>query len=320
MPSIEQRITEPAAGLASPTKRAEASATSTRPALAHLEDAGLAGRAEAVLQRAEGAIGALALALELQHAVDQVLEGPRARQRALLGHVPDQQHRHVEALGDVHQPGCGLPHRCDAAGGRLADREGLDRIDHAHRRPLGLDGGEHGVEGVLGDHRHVERGLAEALRAGSDLRSGLLAGDVERRLPAGGDVGERHRGQGALPDPRGPAEQDERARHHAAAEHAVELADPADDARRPIGLHCAEQASGSWRPRASAHRAIGPRPDAGAVTFSSVFQAPHPGHWPCQESDTWPQSEQTCWVRAFATERSCHPGPTAPAQYVTESP
>src|SRR5271166_1759307 len=47
-------------------------------ALAHLEQARLVGRAEAVLQRAQLAVGALALALELQHAVDEVLKHARA--------------------------------------------------------------------------------------------------------------------------------------------------------------------------------------------------------------------------------------------------
>ena len=68
-------------------------------ALAHLEDPDLVRRAEAVLQRAQRAVGALALALELQHAVDQVLEHPRAGQRALLGDVPDEQHGRALALG-----------------------------------------------------------------------------------------------------------------------------------------------------------------------------------------------------------------------------
>ena len=42
--------------------------------VAHLEHAGLVGRPEAVLDRAHRPVGPLPLALELQHAVDQVLE------------------------------------------------------------------------------------------------------------------------------------------------------------------------------------------------------------------------------------------------------
>ena len=79
VPSIAQSTTDPGAGWASPTKRAEGSTTSTRPPCAHLEDADLAGGAEAVLEGAHRPEGPLPLALEVQHAVDQVLEGPRAR-------------------------------------------------------------------------------------------------------------------------------------------------------------------------------------------------------------------------------------------------
>src|SRR3954462_8201745 len=57
----------------------------------HLEYADVVGRAEAVLQRAQRAIRALALALELEHAIDQMLEHARAGQRALLRDVADEQ-------------------------------------------------------------------------------------------------------------------------------------------------------------------------------------------------------------------------------------
>src|ERR1019366_1700564 len=50
-----------------------------QPALSHLEQARLVGGAEAVLERAQLAIGTLALALELQHAVNQMLEHARPR-------------------------------------------------------------------------------------------------------------------------------------------------------------------------------------------------------------------------------------------------
>ena len=70
-------------------------------ALAHLEDADVVGRPEAVLERAQRAVRALALALELQHAVDEVLEHARAREGALLRDVPDEHDRGALALGHV---------------------------------------------------------------------------------------------------------------------------------------------------------------------------------------------------------------------------
>ena len=70
----------------------------------HLEDADLVGRAEAVLQRAERAVGALALALEREHAVHEVLEHARAGERALLRHVADEQGGDPALLGRSHEP------------------------------------------------------------------------------------------------------------------------------------------------------------------------------------------------------------------------
>ena len=59
----------------------------------HLEDAELVRRAEAVLRRAQDAVGAVAVALELEHAVDEVLEHARARDGAVLRHVADEDRR-----------------------------------------------------------------------------------------------------------------------------------------------------------------------------------------------------------------------------------
>ncbi len=57
--------------------------------LRHGEEAELVHRPEAVLGGAHDAVTAAGLALEVQHGVDQVLEHPRARDRAFLGDVAD---------------------------------------------------------------------------------------------------------------------------------------------------------------------------------------------------------------------------------------
>ena len=63
------------------------------PAGAHLENAHLAGRPEAVLERPDRPVAALALALEEEDAVDQVLEHAGAGDGALLGDVADEDRR-----------------------------------------------------------------------------------------------------------------------------------------------------------------------------------------------------------------------------------
>ena len=112
-------------------------------AVAHLEHADLAGRAEAVLERAERPVGALALALEAEHAVHQVLEHARPRDRALLRHVTHEHHRRAALLGDAHEPPGDLAHLPDRPRRPRQRRvvEHLHRVDHAGVGPLGLDGG-----------------------------------------------------------------------------------------------------------------------------------------------------------------------------------
>ena len=61
--------------------------------LRHREHAELVHRAEAVLERADQAEARVRIALEIEHRVDHVLEHARARERAFLGHVADEDDR-----------------------------------------------------------------------------------------------------------------------------------------------------------------------------------------------------------------------------------
>ena len=73
------------------------------PARLHLEDANLARRAEAVLVRAQHAVRVRATALEVEDGVDHVLEHARAGDRAVLRHVPDEEHRRLGGLRVRHE-------------------------------------------------------------------------------------------------------------------------------------------------------------------------------------------------------------------------
>ena len=89
-----------------------------QPGAGHLEDAELVRRAEAVLRRAEDAVRVVAVALELEHAVDEVLEHARPGDRAVLRHVPDEEERDARLLADPQQPRGGLAHLADRSGRR----------------------------------------------------------------------------------------------------------------------------------------------------------------------------------------------------------
>ena len=76
----------------------------------HLEDSELVRRAEAVLDRAKHAVRAVAVAFELEHAVDEVLEDARAGDGAILRHVPDQEDGDAFLLRQPEQATGGFPH------------------------------------------------------------------------------------------------------------------------------------------------------------------------------------------------------------------
>ena len=61
----------------------------------------------------------VAVALELEHAVDEMLEHARPRHGTVLGHVANEHRRDAALLRDTQETGCGLPHlgnraRCGA--------------------------------------------------------------------------------------------------------------------------------------------------------------------------------------------------------------
>ena len=78
------------------------------------------------------------LALEVDDRVDEVLERLGPGDRAVLGHVADEDHRDPVALGEVHQAERRFADLADAAGRavELVDGRGLDRIDDDERRSL----------------------------------------------------------------------------------------------------------------------------------------------------------------------------------------
>ncbi len=100
---------------------------------AEVEAADLVDRAEAVLHRADHPEAGVAVALEVQHHVDEVLEHPRAGDRAVLGDVADEDGGDVAGLGDPDQRGRDLLDLGDAA--RARPRRRRRRWSGPSRRP-----------------------------------------------------------------------------------------------------------------------------------------------------------------------------------------
>ena len=94
-----------------------------------------------MLRRAEQAQAVMAVALERQHGVDEVLEHPRARERTVLGDVADEHQRARRRSWPTRtERGRALAHLADRPGGR-AERgitHGLDRVDHDQLRAAAL--------------------------------------------------------------------------------------------------------------------------------------------------------------------------------------
>ena len=270
------------------------SATSARPRAGHLEDADLVGGAEAVLDGAQDAELVAALALEVEHGVDHVLDDARAGDLAVLGDVADEDDRGAAALGEGDElvgGGADLGDRARRAVD-VVGPHGLDRVDDGERRALGLERGQDVAEVGLGGEPERRVGEAEARGAQADLGGGLLAGDVDGGRAAGGEGGGGLQQQRRLADAGIAADEDGRGRDEAAAEDAVELGDAGEGARRAAARRAARSPRVMRRPRAGPRlRPAGPsaRP---AASSAMEFQAPQASQRPDHLAWVAPQAVQ----------------------------
>ena len=202
----------------------------------HLEHADLVGGAEAVLGGAQDAIGVAAVALEVEHRVDHVLDHLGTGDLAVLGDVADQQQRAALRLGVAHQRLRGGAHLADGAGCGL-ERVGPQRLDgidddQVGARPVGERGQDVGDVGLAGE-RQRRLGEPETFGAQAHLGGRLLAGEVDGAPSGVGEGGGQLQQQRRLADAGLAADQQRRARHDAAAGDAIELGQ-ARSARRAI--------------------------------------------------------------------------------------
>ena len=135
-PSTVQSTAEPGADSGRSERNSlDGFVTGTQAGAGHLEHAELADRTEAILDGAHDAMRVMALAFEVEHGVDDVLERLGAGEASLLRDVTDQKRRHVVSLRREEQLRRRLAYLPDAAGRRLQlQREDrLNGIDHQQR-------------------------------------------------------------------------------------------------------------------------------------------------------------------------------------------
>ncbi len=172
-------------------------------------------------------MGMMPLPFEVQDGVDHVLECFRAGKAAVLRHVPHEERGHVLSFRLEQQLGRGLADLAHAPRRRLElEREDrLNRIDDDERRLEADDLVEDVLETRFGEQIEGRVADREALTARLDLVLGFLPGAVQHGTDGPGHVRGGLEQQRGLADPGLAAEQHERSRHDAAAEHAVELVD-----------------------------------------------------------------------------------------------
>ena len=111
----------------------------------------------------------------------------------------------------------------------------------SERRSDLLDVGQHRAEVGLRREEELVVDTAGAVGAQPHLGRGLLAGDVEGALAGAGGLGGHLQQQGALAHAGLAGQQDRRARHQSAAQHAVELGHPAGAGHRLGGGDLADR-------------------------------------------------------------------------------
>ncbi len=139
-----------------------------QPLVGHRKHPQFVDRAEAILDRANQTKRTSALALEVEHGVDHVLEHARAGQRAFFRHMPHQKQRRPGLLGKAHKARSGLTHLGHRTwrGLQRLGVEGLDGIEYQYLRTVAGDQREDAFNAGLGQQpqafARAGRGAAHA--------------------------------------------------------------------------------------------------------------------------------------------------------------
>ncbi len=200
------------------------------PLVAHLEEPDLLSGAEAVLEGAQNAYTSGAIAFELKHNVNEVLEDARPGNGALLRYVSDEKYCDALVSSGPSESRAALANLGDRAGRRrdLGVEDRLDRVDYDYRGRGRVQGAEDRAELGMLKCADVGGDRTQALGPRADLSRRLLAADDEHTLLGPQREG-RLQHQSRLPDAGLAGEQNYAPPNHTAAQHTVELFDARGD-------------------------------------------------------------------------------------------
>ena len=235
-----------------------------------------------------------AVALEIEHGVDHVLDHLGAGDLPVLGDVAYEHERGALRLGVADERLRGRAHLAHRAGRGFepVGPQRLDRIDDDEIGALALgerrqDVGEVGLAG----ERQRRRRQSEALGPQAHLRRGLLAREVDGAAAGIGEGGAQLQQQRRLADARLAADEKRGARHDAAAGDAVELGEPRRDARDPVralGQRLERHGpalGGPRQPGARRRRHVGLLDERVPFPTRHAFSGPARGHGPAALAD-----------------------------------
>ena len=210
-----------------------------------------------------------AVAFEIEHGVDHVLDDTRPRDLAFLGDVANQNNRCAGGFGIADHRLRRRADLCDRAGRRFGNvgPQRLDRINDDEIGPLAAFQCRQNVLDI-GLRREFDRrgSCAEALGAEPDLRDGLFTRNINDAMACRRQGGGCLHQEGRFADARIPADEQRRPAHKAAAGDAVEFGDAGADAWRILDFagQCGERHNASLARRAHPRR---PAADAGRQIF-----------------------------------------------------
>src|SRR2546423_1130642 len=166
-------------------------------------------------------------ALEVQHGVDDVLQGLGAGDPTAFGHVADRENGGLRFFRETHQPRGALSHLSHVSRRTLeiAGEYRLDGIDDYRVETLRAGSGKNCLEQSLIEEGNIFCRPVKPFGTELHLKGGLFTGHVQRRVTHLLELSRDLEKERRLSNPRLAANEDHRARHDSAAEYKIEFLD-----------------------------------------------------------------------------------------------